>query len=236
MLANMEKFKGLNYGTVPTTANFREVLVEDTPENMSGFARAYTSLLEQRNPLKFKSSVVTVDGEQVKLSEKVIFDYFVQLMKYRLRTVHNKSVPWRQMRQLCMPAWIQAALSWTGRAIDNDRGWIIIPQFDEEDVLDITSMLSISLALEQFSVDGKPFFKDAFPRSIDGDLDMMSFSIHDDYSWSTKREVTPVASYMATFCGMKLVEPEEYQRFYTVRFDSVDFTLQMIEHDGVVLE
>lgn len=254
MTNNKELFSGIDYGTRVTTSAYDKVEVKVDPKFMVGdFGLAYARDCERRNPLKFAKLMVNLpsdvtsrkslpkeqDPSQVKqmnLDSKLISMYFEQIIRFRIKSVNDETIPWRQMKQLVMPAWIQFVISMVGKFYDKDNGLLFIPTLSGEDVLTIDEMLQISLTIESFTTDGKHFFKDAFPREKEGDKDVMSMAILKNVVTGSTSVGAPIMSYVTGFLGMKLAEEASYKARYRIQYDDVEFVRSMLMNDGRILE
>lgn len=208
----------LDFGTKPTTEHLEEVVVKLDPTIMLGdFASAYHQELMRRNPIKLETSGITPEDLE---------EYFEGLLSIRISSVVGKSKFWRQAKQLFIPTWIEFVISRIGQFIDFDNGLKFIPSYDKE--IDIDKMLSLSIKLGSFISDGVSMHKDAFPRDIDGDKDVMSMAIIDDYVKSMSVTSHPISSYVSAFLGAKLEEETAFKILYRVRYDDINFIRSMI--------
>lgn len=208
----------LNFGTKPTSAQLEQIDVTINPSVMLGdFAKAYAAELHRRNPLR---------AEQANITETELSKYFAQIISLRVQYVYDQCRLWRQIKQLNIPSWMQYVLTLIGRVIDYDYGLKIMPYFSEE--VDLNFLLDVSLRLEAFKSDGVTMHKDAFPRSKDGDREMMTMAIIGDYVQSMREISHPIYSYVNAFLGMKLQEEQAFKILYRVRYDDVDFIRQML--------
>lgn len=240
---NKELFSAINYGTQITTSTYDTVEVTIDPSFMVGdFGIAYARDCERRNPIKYAKLFANItdpkSGEvkSVKIDEDILSNYFKQIIIFRVRSVADQTVPWRQMKQLVMPAWIQYVISTVGKVYDKENGLLFIPVCQDDDVMSIEDMLSISVAIEIFSNDGKHFFNDAFPREKTGDHDVMSMAIINQIITGSDKLAAPIASYVAGFLGMKLAEETSYKARYRVQYDDAEFVRSMLMNDGRILE
>lgn len=215
----------LNYGTKPTTTVIEEITVQLNPQIfVEGYAKAYLGEMVRRNPMRAKASAITADDLQ---------DYFMSLIAIRMEQIQGHCPVWRQAKELYVPAWIQFVLSRIGRVVDVERGLMITPSMKSE--YDIDKMLSVSNRLSVFKSDGIAILKDAFPRSIEGDKDLMMMAIINGYVQSMTSVPHPIQSYISAFLGMRLEEEATYKLLYRVRYDEVNFIKQMLLHEEAII-
>lgn len=208
----------LDYGTKPTTGKLETVNVEIDPKIMiNDFGAAYASELHRRNPLR---------ADQTNLTSEELTEYFTQILALRVQYIHDECKVWRQIKQLNIPTWIQFVISQVGRLIDYDFGLKVIPQLDYQ--IDLNFLLNVSIRLEAFKSDGVTMHKDAFPRSKDGDKDVMSMALIEGFVYSRTKDAHPLQSYVSAFLGLKLIEEQTFKILYRVRYDDVDFIRSML--------
>lgn len=220
-MINKQSFD-LDYGTKVTTTTMEEIDVALSPEALlMDFAVAYEQELSRRNILRAK---------QLKLGADTLYYYFWGLLYLRVMNVHGNNVPWREMKLLFIPSWIEYNLTCVGRVIDRDRGLVIYPVLDSPEKFDIKEMLAISNDLGAFVNDGIVLHQGAFPTQIDGDFDVMSMAVINDYVFGMK-VTPPIASYVAGFLGFKLQQEAAFKALYRVRYDDVAFLKNMLIND-----
>ena len=223
---NDVSFKNLDFGTKPSTVSMETVEVTINPEIMIGdYAKAIINELNRRNPIRFKSTII--DGKSL---DEELLDYYIKgLLQIRIESLTGTSINWRKAKQLAIPVFIQFVLSQVGIVIDHARGLKFQPTLHIE--YDIDKLLSISNALEFFMDDGVTMLKDAFPRTPEGDFDVMSMVIVNDYVMGQKDDHHPLSSYVSAFLGLKLKEETAYRMLYRVRYDDVSFITEMLMHE-----
>ena len=220
----MNQFK-LDYGTKPTTATLETINVIVEPQIFVGdYAKAYCSELERRNPDRFDATDI---------NQEELNSYFLGLIGIRLDQIQGNCKVWRQAKELYIPSWIQFILSGIGIVTDYTRGLILNPKFSIS--YDIDVMLDTSNKLRVFSSDGVSMHKDAFPRDIEGDPDMMGMAIINGYVQSMSEIPHPIQSYVAAFLGLRLEEEANYKMMYRIRYDEVNFIKQMLMHEEAII-
>lgn len=236
---DLEKFKSLDYGTKPSTSKYEAVDVDIDPNLiLKDWGNAYASDMRRRNPLKFENTELSLSDGVIPLNGEIVFKYFANLLQIRVDYVNDNCKVWRQAKRLAMPAWIQFVISEVGLAYDRDRGLKFQPNMKLPDdlKLSISDMLIISTALLTFSVDGKPFFTDAFPRKLEGDIEMMSQALIGSFVKGNDSRTAPVISYVTAFLGFTLRKEAEMRMLYRVTYDDVEFIRSMLITDEKVLE
>lgn len=214
---SIENFANMDFGTKVSTVALDEICVIIDPSAMLGdFAQAYVDELYRRNPTRATS---------IGMSKEEIEAYFTGLLAIRVESVNGVCKCWREAKQLYIPSWIEAVISKVGMVTDVERGIIFKPVLSV--TYDLTEMLATSTKLQAFVADGVTMHKDAFPRSNDGDKDVMMMAIINGYVMSVA--VThPFASYIAAFLGLKLRQEEALSVLYRVRYDDFNFVKAML--------
>jgi hypothetical protein len=221
---NKEPFANLDFGTKPTASALEVIDVAIDPKLMlDDFAHAYVMELTRRNPGRAGAVSITEDELQ---------DYFESIIALRVQCVHGTCKVWREIKQLMIPTWIEFTISMIGEVVDTDRGLRFVPQYARD--INIEALLSTSDKLRFFVADGVSMSKDAFPRGIEGDVEVMSMAIINDYVQSQSKDSHPIASYVAAFLGFKLQEETAFKMLYRVRYDDVKFIRAMLLREGAI--
>lgn len=242
-MSDFLKFEKLNYGFSSKPCDYQVVKVVVDPVKMiADWGLAYARDLERRNPLKYRAAKcdVTIDSEvkTIALTEEVVTKYMTQLIIYRIKDVNNelKGI-YQQLKRLGVPAWIQFAISQIGIAHDWERGLEFVPVLSgAKDEYSIDTMLKISSVLRSFEPDGKPFFVNAWPKTKEGDKDVMSYAIIDGFVSGNDVDAHPLKTYIAGFLGMKLKEELTYKMLYRINYDEVTQLRTMLMTDDTILE
>lgn len=215
---NREPFANFDFGTKSTSASFESISVEIDPKMMlNDYAKAYVQEFHRRNPVR---------AEAVGLTEEELYDYFVGLIAIRIESINGGCKVWREAKQLLIPSWIEFTLSQIGEVVDVDRGLRFIPTLKHQ--IDINKLLAVSDKLRAFIADGVSLHKDAFPRGTEGDPETMSMAIIGQYVYSQTKDAHPIASYVASFLGFKLMEEATFKMLYRVRYDDISFIKSML--------
>lgn len=207
----------LDFGTKPTTVSYDTIDVQINPEVLvESFSGAYVNELTRRNPVR---------ADSVLLDKDELYYYFQGLIAIRVLTVRGENKVWREAKMLYIPAWIETVMSMIGKVVDVDHGLVLNPVYDF--TFDMKEMFRISEKLRAFLPDGVVLHRDAFPREVEGDKDVMAMAIIDGYVHGMNH-VHPIASYIAAFLGFKLVQEANFKILYRVRYDDVQFITNMI--------
>lgn len=218
------EFQNLNFGTTPTTSEFDEIHVQIDSNVMIGdYATAYYRELSRRNPARLEATGLT---------EEDLLEYFCGILAIRVQSLNGQCKVWRQAKQLNVPSWIQFVISQIGVIRDVDRGLVITPTFEFD--VNIEKMLTISSELGIFTSDGVVMHRDAFPRGMEGDVDVMSMALINGYIKSMSKLAHPIASYVSAFIGAKVVEEATFKMLYRIRYDDVRFIRDMLLHEEKV--
>lgn len=233
------KFEALNFDTHPSNAGYEEVEVEvDTEKIIEGYGEAYAHELHRRNPLKFEASTI--------INDKTLTWYFEYLVFLRLQSVNGVCKDFRLARSLMIPDWIAFVLDKLGKVYLTNMGLCIkpkvqntVPKFESEDQSEKVTKAAdamkfaqqISVELRSFIADGVGMSDNALSRSEEGDVDVMSSILVNDYIHSIK-EVTPIKTYVAAFLGLKLLGETKWEALFRIRYDDVNYIRSRILGEG----
>lgn len=220
-----ESYRNLDFGTKPSTAEIQEVVVTVSGDMVADYAAAYIREAQRLNPLKF---------QQLELTIEEVENYLLALLAIRIESLQPGGSPnWRSAKQMTIPSFFQFVLAMIGIVTDHIYGLKFIPTFTHE--YDIKEMLEISSKIESLIVDGLPASKDAMPRTIEGDKDVMSFVILGSYVFGRTENLAPIASYVAAFLGFKLQEEATFKMLYRVNYEDVAFIRDSLMHERSIL-
>lgn len=229
------EFKQLNYGTKPTGAKMQVIEVILDPElMMKDFAKAYEGELFRRNPNLAERSGLTADD---------LYYYFVGILAIHIDHDNVGNIKeWRRAKEIYIPAWIQHTISMVGTYVDQIRGLKFIPRLqwpfvEKEGVAasyDISKLLKISELIAPFRMDGLKIMKDAFPRTPEGDPEVMSMIIAEQCVRSISPDAHPASSYVAAFLGFKLKEELAWINLYRVKYDDIVLVHEMLLREEVL--
>lgn len=184
-------------------------------------ARSYFYELRRLNPDTFDAIEINDGGERRPLTEDDLIDYFRAIIKIRVdSTTPQGSKDWKLAKQLRLPAKLELAISALGVVTIREIGVKLKPVYDYEYNMD--KLLEISEALGAFEADGLYLFKDCFPRSMDGNLELMSFICRDGLVFGKNKELPPAMAYVAGYLGLEMTD-KAYDCQYLVPFESVDY-------------
>lgn len=227
------EFNSLNYGTKPTGAKMQTIEVILNPElMMRDFAKAYEGELYRRNPNLAERSKLTSDD---------LYVYFVGILAIHIEHDNVGNIKdWRKAKEIYIPAWIQHTISMVGTYLDQIRGLKFVPRLMSADdatkpmTYDISELLKISERLAPFRMDGLKIMKDAFPRTPEGDPEVMSMIIAEECVRSITPDAHPASSYVAAFLGFKLKEELAWVNLYRVKYDDFVLVHEMLLREEVI--
>lgn len=183
-------------------------------DNLTGqFGKAFVNETYRVNPLR---------AEQVKLTAQEVQDYAHYLMTKRVQIVNNDCPDFRKLKVLYIPSWIQYCLAMVGRLVKRDVGLLIVPEMENPSTMSFEEAVKISDRIGAFE-DDLQIVKDAMPRTLDGDDDVMSTALIADYVRALKPVQHVASTYVATFLGMKLKEEMAFKALYRVQYDDIDY-------------
>jgi hypothetical protein len=204
----------------PAAKEAEEVIVDIRPEiMMDDFAVAFLRECERINPLTF---------ERVNLTDKEMIQYCRFLMVSRIQCIEGSCRIWNGLKDLMIPSFIQLCLSLVGRYHDIDHGLIFIPKTRVKAPITLEEARIISGKIEAFKAN-VVMFKDAMPRSSEGDSEVMTCALINNVIASVDHVGHDVFTYISAFMGMKLREEATFGLLYRVRYDDlVTITSKMI--------
>lgn len=212
-----ENMEAIFTTTGPTPVKQETIVVSLNPEIMvDGFASAVVREAQRKAPLVFANEPITSE-EMVTLCRGIL--------KLRVDSVNDENINWRKMKLINIPDFIQMSISMVGEVIIKESGIRLIPQMDGE--VDIDEMIAISNKLEAYS-DYIHMQKDAFPRAKEGNIDVMSTALINDYVRSLRTATHPADTYVAAFLGFKLQEETTFQILYRINYDDIEYVSSSI--------
>jgi len=220
-----EPYKNLDFGTKPSTASLEDVVITVDGGMIADYSQAYIREAFRVNPLK---------AEQLQLTEEELSSYFKGLLSIRIQSLQPGGCKdWRVAKQLTIPSFYQFVLSTIGIVTDHIHGLRFIPEFNAD--YDIQAMLDTSNKVESLMLDGLTASKDAMPRGIEGDKDVMSFVILGSYVYGRCEDHSPIAAYVAAFLGFKLQEEATFKMLYRVRYEDISFIRDSLTHERSII-
>jgi hypothetical protein len=228
MTQEIDKFKDINYGSRPVGIKVEEVKLSFSLSMFGDYAKAYYNEIERRNIRKLEATGLTVADLET---------YFKSLFIIRIKSIQDGGFKdWRQARLLFIPAWIQMVISQYGILNKPEHGIRIVPTIEE--TVNITELLRISGILSTFVDDGMFMVKDGFPRSNDGDQDVMMMAVFDNQVRGIIRsdEPNPLAQLVAAFTSAKIEQDTTFKALYRISYDEIDFIKSMLMNDRRVFQ
>jgi hypothetical protein len=208
-------FQSLDLGTTkPTSIPQETVKIQISLDNLVGkYGHAFVNEAYRVNPLR---------AEQVKLTEDEVQAYCNYLLTQRVKSVHQNCPDFRKLKVLYIPAWVQYCLSMVGIVTLRDVGLRIEPEMESESTMTYEEAVAISEKIGSFENDLQ-VVKDAMPRSVDGNTDVMSTALIADYVRAIRPVEHVASTYVTAFLGLKLKEEVAFQAIYRVQYDDVEF-------------
>lgn len=218
--------------TGPSPVQLETVEVELDPTLMVGdFASAFVKEASRKAPLIFKEQPLDVQE---------VTQYFFAILQLRVDNVNNEQVDWRRMKLLAIPDFLQMSISMIGEVTIRQSGIRLQPSLELYDfdkpthgtdtprvLITWSSLLEISEKIRVYE-DVLCMKTDAFPRSSEGNVDVMSTALINGYVRSLKPATHPVDTYVAAFLGFKLKEENTFQILYRINYDDVEYVQMSI--------
>lgn len=212
---NTDAFQNLDITSAkPISVPIETVEVEMSESNLfEGYAKAFVNEAYRVNPLR---------AEQVKLTQEEVLNYIKYLLVKRIETVNMNCPDFRKLKVLYIPVWIQYNLSMIGEVTIRDKGLKLIPTVADTNTISYVEAVAISDKIGAFESDLQ-IVKDAMPRDITGDVDVMSTAMIDGYVRAIDKVDHVAATYVTAFMGMKLKEEAAFKVLYRVQYDDIQF-------------
>lgn len=213
-------FESLDLGTTkPTSIPQETIHVIIATENLTGqYGKAFVQEARRVNPLR---------AEQVGLTAEEVQSYAHYLMTKRIQSVNDDCDDFRKLKVLYIPSWIQYCLSMVGKLVKRDIGLVIIPEMEHPSEMTFDEALIISGKIGAFE-DDLQIVKDAMPRSMDGNEDVMSTALVADYVRALKPVEHVASTYVTAFLGMKLKEEMAFAALYRVQYDDFEYVSSVL--------
>lgn len=223
------RFETLDFGTVVTTSKIEDVIVTVDPRPyFTAYGVAMAKELQRRNPLRFQAIDQQIANSSDPLSGlgQAIEYYCLGLLQIRMDSINGGSEHWRAAKLLLIPTMIQEIMSRVGIVTLRAEGLRFVPVMKDRIHYDIDLMLDISSQLEVFQDDGFKLFKDAIPRDIKGDSEVMLCVLRPDGAtesvFAKTALIHPNSTYVAAILGLHHNDVAISKEF-RVRYDDVSF-------------
>lgn len=229
MIKINDKFSDINYESRPVGISVETVKLCFSKGMFGDYAKAYYHELQRRNPRKLDSTSLTIDE---------LTHYFESLFFIRIKSVNEGGFKqWRQAKLLYIPAWIQLIISQYGILYQPQFGLKIVPFVEQSDI-NFDTLLDISSRLSSFSDDGMFLTKDAFPREVEGDKDVMTMAVIENEVRGIIRSDTPspIAQMVTAFTQAQIDKDITLRALYRISYDEVEFIKSMLLNDRRVLQ
>lgn len=219
-MENYASFESLDLGTIkPTSIPQETINVVISTENLTGpYGKAFVNETYRVNPLR---------AEQVKLTAEEVQSYAHYLMTKRIEAVNNDCPDFRKLKVLYIPSWIQYCLAMVGKLVKRDIGLVIMPEMEDPSTMTFEEALAISEKIGAFE-DDLQIVKDAMPRGLEGNEDVMSTALVADYVRAIKPVQHVASTYVTAFLGMKLKEEMAFQALYRVQYDDLEYVSSVL--------
>lgn len=157
-------------------------------------------------------------ANRINLQEDDLFEYFQFLLDIRVKIVNNQFRDRSLLNLLAMPCFIELVLTGIGKVIVRDKGYTLVPNYSVVKEFDKAKMIEISEKIKEFG-DYLSIVEGGMPRNEQGDRDIMSMALVDNYIRSIDRVDNPVAEYVVYFLQMKL-ENTVFDKLYRFEYDN----------------
>jgi len=218
-----DKFSSLDLGTgAPSSVPMEVIEVEISPEVLLGdYACAFMRECSRTQSLRVRT---------VSLTEDEVFQYACFLLDARIKTINAYYPAANRLKIMAIPAFLQYCLENIGRVVRHDVGLTMVPVMSKVDVISFEDALIISDKIASFE-DSLVILRDAMPRSLDGNVEVMSTALIAGYVRS-QQKISPVSSYISAFLGLKLRKENAFQMLYRVQYDDLEYIRMALTRSG----
>lgn len=202
----------------------QDIEVELSAENLLGdYARGFVREAYRVNPLR---------AEQVDLKSEEVEEYAKYILSERVKCVKGECKDFRKLKSLYIPSYLQYNISMIGEVVIREKGIRLIPTCEPSEMT-LDQALVISNKIGAFE-DDLQVVRDAMPREITGDRDVMSTAMIAGYVRSMEKVQHVSATYVTAFLGMKLRQELAFATLYRVQYDDVAFIASALtQHRGI---
>lgn len=223
-----EVFKNLPEVGAPTPIKQETITVSVSAETfLKDYAKAFVNEARRVLPL--------VAEQEGALTTAEMEAYAAYLMTQRIKAVNLDCPDWRKLKILWIPSFIQFTLSCIGEVIDRDNGIKFVPidKSPSKMTFDEARVISDKIGMYQEKLQ---MVKDAMPRGVEGDKDVMMSAIIDGYVRTTQKVSHPSFTYVTAFWDMHLVEEMTFKALYRQNYDDVEFIRSaLIAYEGAII-
>lgn len=214
----------------PVPVKMEPVGVQVSGDFVFHFARAFIAECHESKPL-FAAK------DEYLPTEQEMIDYVAFILEQRILCVHGKCTLWRKLKQLWIPSWIQFCITNIGEVRLKEFGLVLTPEWKPTDgrpALTFEQALIISEKIGMYS-DRLSMVRDGFPRSIDGDVEVMSMVVIDGQVRSFKSDNHPLFSYVSGFLNMRLVRETVFKSLYRMSYDDIELILSALRSERRII-
>lgn len=217
-------FQNLDFGTVPSAVKMEEIVVTFEAGALLGdYAKAFINEAARRMPLTAEQPGALTQDELLR--------YCNYLLTQRVNSVRMECPDWRKLKVLWIPSFIQFILSQIGEVTNREFGIRFTPVVANPSDMTFEEAAEISNKVSAYQ-EKLQMVKDAMPRGIDGDADVMSCAVIGDYVRSTRRVTHIYATYVSAFLNAKLQEEFAFKALYRIQYDDIAYIAAALTAGG----
>lgn len=176
------------------------------------FSKALVHECQRVRPLSFRDRPLDVDE---------VCTYIKYLFKMRCEQVNGNTVPWRKLKLLWVPDFVEYVLSLIGKVDFRDYGLKIMPVYKGEVNMTLEEAYQVSEKLADYMNKPLHLTQNAFSTSEMGDEEVMSCALIADTVHGMRSDCHPNATYMAAFANIQLVKECAFSALYRVKYDDM---------------
>jgi len=203
----------------PSPSHYDVIEMEISPDRFVGdYAKA------------FLDQVWSVDeplANRVNINEQELIDYIYFLIAQRVNFVNGVKSNGFKLQKLWIPAFVDLLLTEIGEVQIREFGITIKPVLGDIDVISFDEALNTSVKLSRFS-DKISMYTNQFPRTPEGDVEVMSTAFVDEYLKSFSNTISPASRFVAAYLGNQLKAKEVLRGLFRVSYEPVDYMSQVI--------
>lgn len=230
-MVEKKDFTKLVLGTPASTPLPTQVVVVTIGDNrfINKYVNALWGKIVDEASLMRKDLSLLADDEfaDCPLTKENLHDYLLFLLDRRIAFVNQECREWFRTKALYIPDYWQFLLSCIGEVDVRSQGIRLKPKTREASKMSMDQALIFSEQLSQF----KEFIymeKTAFPKSIEGDVEVMSSALIADQVRSMNHDVPPLHQFVVGCADFKLERESAFAMLYRVRYADTDTLLHSV--------
>lgn len=199
--------------THPTPVSHDKILVNIAPSTIAEtFSKALVHECNRVSPKIFLQTPITVEE---------VTNYIKYLLKMRCKQVNCESIPWRKLKLLWVPDYIEMVLSQIGLVELREYGLTIQPVYEGDVAMTDEEAYLVSEKLADFMDKPLHLGQNSLPTDVKGDTEVMSCALIAETVVGMRPDYHPAATYVAAFANLQLMKESAFSALYRVKYDDI---------------